>query len=69
DSVEADRAVISSVTGDEIPYDLLVSIPPNLGQEFLIESEVSDVTGFIDTDKELLKSKKFENMYIIGDAT
>ena len=69
DSVEADRAVIASVTGDEIPYDLLVSIPPNLGQEFLIESEVSDVTGFIDTDKELLKSKKFENMYIIGDAT
>ena len=27
------------------------------------------MTGFIDTDKELLKSKKFENMYIIGDAT
>ena len=34
DSVEADRAVISSVTGDEIPLRPSVTIPPNLGQEF-----------------------------------
>lgn len=69
DSVDAGRAVITSVTGDEIPYDLLVSIPPNLGQPFLVESGLADVTGYIDTDKELLKAKKFENMYVIGDAT
>lgn len=59
DSVDAGRAVITSVTGDEIPYDLLVSIPPNLGQPFLVESGLADVTGYIDTDKELLKAKKF----------
>jgi sulfide:quinone oxidoreductase len=67
--VDAGRSVIASVTGDEIPYDLLVTIPPNLGQPFLVESGIADVTGFVDTDKELLRAKQFENMYVIGDAT
>ncbi|MFI3271421.1 MAG: FAD/NAD(P)-binding oxidoreductase [Pseudomonadota bacterium] len=69
DSVDTERKVICSVTGDEIPYDLYVPIPPNLGQQFLIDTEVADITGFIDTDHGTLKSKKWENMYVIGDAT
>ncbi len=69
DSVDTERKVIISVTGDEIPYDLYVPIPPNLGQQYLIDSEVSDITGFVDTNKETLKSKKWDNMYIIGDTT
>lgn len=69
DSVDTEKSVITSVTGDEISYDLLVTIPPNLGQQYLIDSEVADITGFVDTNKELLKAKKFDNMYVIGDTT
>lgn len=27
------------------------------------------LTGYVDTDKELLRAKKFDNMYVVGDAT
>lgn len=69
DSVDAGQKTINSVTGDELPYDLLVSIPPNMGQQFLIDSDICDPMGYMDTDKQTLKSKKFENVYVIGDTT
>ncbi|SKA66808.1 type III sulfide quinone reductase, selenoprotein subtype [Desulfobaculum bizertense] len=69
DSVDADKKVLESVTGDQVDYDLLVSIPPNFGAQFLMDSEIADPMGYMDTDKHTLKSKQFDNMYIIGDAT
>ncbi|NHZ46844.1 type III sulfide quinone reductase, selenoprotein subtype [Nitratidesulfovibrio liaohensis] len=69
DSVDAGNKTIASVTGDEIDYDLLVTIPPNMGQQFLIDSDIADPMGFMDTDKGTLKSKKYPNMYVIGDTT
>jgi sulfide:quinone oxidoreductase len=67
--VNADKKTIESHKGEELDYDLLVSIPPNFGSQVLIDSDISDPMGYMDTDHHTLKSKKYENMYIIGDAT
>ena len=67
--VNADKKTIESHKGDELDYDLLISIPPNFGSQVIIDSDIGDPMGYMDTDHHTLKSKKYENMYIIGDAT
>lgn len=69
--VDNDRKVLISYDGKEVPFDLLVSIPVNKGDQMVEDSNLGDEDGlnFIPTDKHTLQSKKFENMFVIGDAT
>jgi len=69
--VDNDRKVLISYDEKEVPFDLLVSIPVNKGDQVIEESNLGDEDGlnFIPTDKHTLQSKKFENMFVIGDAT
>ncbi|QJB56806.1 FAD/NAD(P)-binding oxidoreductase [Pseudodesulfovibrio sp. zrk46] len=69
DNVNVGKKVIEDVMGNEVPYDLLVAIPPNFGAQVLMDSGITDPMGYMDTDKHTLKSTQYENMYIIGDAT
>ena len=55
--------------GNEVPYDLLVSIPPHEGSDLLYESGLGDATGFGFTDRHTLKSTKSEWIYLLGDNT
>ncbi|MGO9620691.1 MAG: NAD(P)/FAD-dependent oxidoreductase [Desulfobaccales bacterium] len=67
--VNAADKIITSARGDEVNYDLLVAIPPNFGAQVIIDSEIGDPMGYIDTEHGTLKAKQYENMYVVGDAT
>ncbi len=69
--VDNDRKVLISYDEKEVPFDLLVSIPVNKGDQMVEDSNLGDEDGlnFIPTDKHTLQSKKYENMFVIGDAT
>ena len=67
--VNAQEQTIESHKGDKIPYDLLVSIPPNFGAKFIETSGMGDPMCYVDTDPATLKAKKFDHVYVIGDAT
>jgi sulfide:quinone oxidoreductase len=67
--VDADKKIIKSFGGDEVNYDLLVSIPPNFGAQCIIDSGMGDAMGYVDTDHNTLKAKNFDHIYVIGDAT
>lgn len=69
--VDNDRKVLISYDGKEVPFDLLVSVPVNKGDAVIKASNLGDEDGlnFVPTDKHTLQSKKFENMFVIGDAT
>lgn len=69
--VDNERKVLISYDQKEVPFDLLVAIPVNKGADMVGESNLGDEDGlnFIPTDKQTLQSKKFENMFVIGDAT
>jgi sulfide:quinone oxidoreductase len=69
--VDNERKVIVSYDEKEVPFDLLVSIPVNKGDQAIANSNMGDEDGlnFIPTNKQTLQSKKYENMFIIGDAT
>ena len=67
--VNAEEKTIESHKGDKVNYDLLISIPPNFGAQFIEDSGLGDPMCYVDTDHFTLKAKKFDNMYVVGDAT
>ncbi len=67
--VNASEKTIESHQGAKIGYDLLVAIPPNMGDQALIDSEISDPVGFVPTDNHTLKVENAERMFAIGDTT
>ena len=67
--VESDKNKIISWDNKEIEYDLLVTIPTNMGSEVIERSEMGDDLNFIPTDPHTLRAKNYENIFVIGDAT
>ena len=53
----------------EIPFDVLVTIPTNMGDEAVERSGMGDELKFIPTDKETLRAIGHDNIFVIGDAT
>ncbi|MEA3441444.1 MAG: FAD/NAD(P)-binding oxidoreductase [Chloroflexota bacterium] len=66
--VDSDRQVISSYDEREISYDLLVTIPTNMGSDVIERSDMGDELNFVPIDKHTLQSKNWENIWVIGDA-
>ena len=67
--VDSERKVLVSWEEEEIPYDVLVSIPTNMGDACIKRSGMGNEFNFIPTDKQTLRSRDFENIFVIGDAT
>jgi sulfide:quinone oxidoreductase len=66
--VDSSKQVIRSYDEREIAYDLLVTVPTNMGAEVIDRSEMGDELNFVPTDKFTLQSKQWENIWVIGDA-
>ena len=67
--VDAANNLIRSFDAREVPYDLLISIPTNMGSDVIKRSGMGNELNFVPTDKETLRSEKYENTWVIGDAT
>jgi sulfide:quinone oxidoreductase len=63
-----EKKVIRSYDEREVPFDLLVTVPTNMGSEVIDRSGMGDELNFVPTDKHTLQSKKWENVWVIGDA-
>ena len=66
--VDAGRNVIKSYDDREVAYDLLVSIPTNMGAEMIGRSGLGDDLNFVPTDKFTLQAKDHANIFVMGDA-
>jgi sulfide:quinone oxidoreductase len=69
EAVDTEKKVISSLEGEEIPYDLLVIVPPHRGAKVIEESGLGDEQGWLPTDRNTLEVKELEHVYALGDAT
>jgi sulfide:quinone oxidoreductase len=67
--VDNDRKMIVSWDEQELPFDVLVTIPTNMGDEAIARSGLGDELNFIPTDKHTLRSEHADNIFVIGDAT
>jgi len=66
--VDADRNTVVSYDEREIPYDLLVTIPINMGAEFIGDSGLGDELRHVPVDKETFLAEGYENIWALGDA-
>ncbi len=66
--VDSERKVIVSYDEREVPYDLLVTIPLNMGSDVIERSGIGDDLNYVPTDKHTLKAKQFDNVFVLGDA-
>jgi sulfide:quinone oxidoreductase len=67
--VDNEAKEIVSWDEQKIPFDVLVTIPTNMGDSVIERSSMGDELNFVPTDKHTLRSKNYENVFVIGDAT
>jgi sulfide:quinone oxidoreductase len=69
--VDNENQKIVSYDGSEESFDLLVSVPVNMGDDLVERSDMGDDDdlNYIPTDKHTLKAVGYENVFVIGDAT
>jgi sulfide:quinone oxidoreductase len=69
ETIDPERKVIGSLEGEELPYDLLVLVPPHRGAQVVIDAGLAPPSGWLPTDPHTLLVKGHENIYALGDAT
>ncbi len=69
ESVDAGKNQMLSYDGKTVDYDLLVTVPTNMGDPLIARSGMGDDLDFIPTDKHTLRAKSHDNIFVIGDAT
>jgi len=52
-----------------VDFDLLVTVPTNMGDEVIERSGMGDDLNFVPTHHTTLQSLDYENVFVIGDAT
>jgi sulfide:quinone oxidoreductase len=67
-SVDSGANKIISYDEREIGYDLFITVPTNMGSEVIERSGMGDELNYVQIDKYTLQSKKWENVWVIGDA-
>ena len=67
--VDASGRKLVSYDGREVPYDLLVTVPTNMGTEMIERSGLGDELRFVPTDPKTLRAKAYDNIFVIGDAS
>ena len=66
--VDTDEKKLISYDEREIDYDLLVSIPLNMGADFIQRSGLGNESNFVPVDNGNFLSKKYDNVFALGDA-
>ena len=70
EAIDPGRHVVQSLEGEELPYDLLILVPPHKGQQFLIDSGLAPAPGgWLPTDRTTLQVGGRPNVFALGDAT
>ncbi|MBM3130848.1 MAG: NAD(P)/FAD-dependent oxidoreductase [Chloroflexi bacterium] len=66
--VQPDAKKIVSYDEREIAYDLLVTVPVNMGDESIARSGLGDELNYVQVDKHTFVSPKHANIFALGDA-
>jgi len=66
--IDTENKVVVSYDEREVPYDLLVTVPLNMGADFVARSGLGNELNLVPVDKHTQLSKKFDNIWALGDA-
>ncbi len=70
EEIDADAKVVKSLEGEDLPYDLLILVPPHAGAQLVIDAGLASAPGgWLPTDRHTLKVGGRANVFALGDAT
>jgi sulfide:quinone oxidoreductase len=69
ESIDPERKVLLSYDEREVPFDLLVTIPVNMGADFVARSGLGDELNYVPVDKHTLLSTAYDTIFAVGDAS
>jgi sulfide:quinone oxidoreductase len=70
ETIDPEKRVVASLEGEELPYDLLILVPPHRGAQMLIDSGLAPAPGgWLPTDRHTLQVGGRPNVFALGDAT
>ncbi len=69
EEVDNEKKKIIDYGGRKIPFDLLVTVPTNKGDELMERSGMGDDLNYVPTNKATLQSKDYKNIFVLGDAS
>jgi len=69
EKVDNENKKIISYDEQEIPFDVLTIVPVNMGSDIIGKSGLGDDLNFVPTDKHTMRSEKYENIFVLGDAS
>ena len=67
--IDVETKTLISYDEREVPFDLLVTVPLNMGADFVARSGLGDELNFVPVDKHTLQSKADPHIFAIGDAS
>ena len=68
ESIDNDRRTLVSYDGRVVPFDLLVTVPVNMGADFVARSGLGDELNYVPVDRHTQLSEKYDNVFALGDA-
>jgi len=67
--IDAESKTMISMDEREIPFDLLVTVPVNMGADFIARSGMGDELNYVPVSKFNFLSDKYPNIFALGDAS
>jgi sulfide:quinone oxidoreductase len=67
--VDPEKKRLVSYDEREIPFDLLVTVPLNMGADYVARSGLGDELNYVPVDPQTLLSKAHDNIFALGDAS
>jgi sulfide:quinone oxidoreductase len=64
-----DGTTLVSYDEREIPFDLLVTVPLNMGADYVARSGLGNELNLVPVDRHTLQSKAYPNIFALGDAS
>ncbi|MFZ4542893.1 MAG: type III sulfide quinone reductase, selenoprotein subtype [Saprospiraceae bacterium] len=69
EKVDNENKKIIDYGGQEVAFDLLVTVPTNKGDELIARSGMGDDLNYVPTSKTSLQSVNYSNIFVLGDAS
>ncbi len=66
--IDSETKSLVSYDEREIPFDLLVTVPLNMGADYVARSGLGDELNYVPVDKHTLLSKAYDSIFALGDA-
>jgi sulfide:quinone oxidoreductase len=68
DRVDPQARTVVSYDGREVGFDLLVTVPVNMGADYVARSGLGDELNYVPVDRATLLSTAHDNIFAVGDA-